>query len=438
MVIRLSKTFREEWRVLIDTVELYTHVNIDQSIIDDLYSRGLLSIGSRQKVDKEFNVYHVENNERKRSVKISYRPVKGELRVRVSIPHYLYGNNLPMVNNVDIFIFAMELYKQLSNLFYNQWIPFVYGWDVSKVDYFYNFYVGDNINTYLNKINKVKLPKLKKSSIGDDAIETVSWLSRKYGVVLRAYDKGKEYQDKKMDELMLFASKGILRVEACYNRDRLMKLLKPASLRFSDVIRIDIALDIMKNKLASLNQMLPLPESDKLNMLELNGYNKTVERVITHLQLSNNPNYIKSLSKRTIARRNREVRNFLNTMRNSSNNHINDLECTTVEEIASLLPDLPNCFHIIAVSPVDSNSFVFDDNVETFTKDDDEYVSMPTYVGASVKGVALKMQLWNGTYLVVGDFNDLALVDGKLISKSNPDEDIPFTFSKLDVTDNFI
>lgn len=151
-------------------------------------------------------------------LKYSYRqndPGKSYLTVEVSIPTFLYGDNVSQLKPQDIPVFFSLLQKHIAAAFK---VPLNRIQDpgdavVSKLHTCYNFRVGTSVSTYLAAFSKIERSPYRLDVYGNGT--TVSWTaqSRKE----RMYDKLAEIRSKTnrsgINQNLINRAKGILRYE---------------------------------------------------------------------------------------------------------------------------------------------------------------------------------------------------------------------------------
>lgn len=138
---------------------------------------------------------------------IKYNDGFHTLIIQVSIPNFLYGNNVILITEEDIPIFFNRLQQRLYELFS---ITISHDeWTAERTDICWNFQVGNKVTDYMNMLSKQKLPR--RNTLTYNHIETVYF---KNGTSqLKFYDKEKERIKKKASAELIEQSKGILRLE---------------------------------------------------------------------------------------------------------------------------------------------------------------------------------------------------------------------------------
>lgn len=276
---------------MIDTVQIHTNVNIPQSTLNNLFNRKILSIKSYQDIDVHNKVYEVGGG-LKEGIRIRYSPRKERLQFTASLPRLIIGTNLPLILDVDISTFLDTLNKELSELFDLPDLPHPGDWEVTRADYYYyNFFVGRDVETYLQLLSRVALPKLKTVSVrSSDGLETVYWFAATRGIKLRAYDKQREcrekkpFRDERFNDFVVGISEGVLRLEATYRSSQLREALEAASLPAKEVLTVDAAISLLGRYLDKINEELQVLDKEKLAMYAIRNLPpKDAEKVLVYI-----------------------------------------------------------------------------------------------------------------------------------------------------------
>lgn len=141
---------------------------------------------------------------------IKYFPNRMLLIVELSIPKFLYGNNVKMVASDDIPIFFRKLDEYLRVKFsaYPQhgW----YNWKVKRMDVCCNFQVGGAVRDYVKAFSQIFIPKYSTCVYGMN--ETVEWRCKSKR--MQFYDKEQEVITHGGGAELAEMARGILRFEA--------------------------------------------------------------------------------------------------------------------------------------------------------------------------------------------------------------------------------
>lgn len=255
---------------MIDTVKLYGNYYIDTDYIEELdWSRVSMyenlsqengMIGSSYK-------YHKEND----PLKVNYDDAKNLLFVEVSIPKYLYGHNLIMINDNDISKFFTKLDEDLWSKFRARPCEFVNSnWKVTRMDVCWNFQVGGEVSDYITAYSNIALSRYN-NTITYNKNETVIWSNKSKR--MQFYDKEKEVKANTNDVELINNAKGILRFEANITGKDLSNY---SSTKYAvNLLTEDSAKYFLKKHLAKLGIDKKLTISNKLEIVRklLQHYN---------------------------------------------------------------------------------------------------------------------------------------------------------------------
>lgn len=130
------------------------------------------------------------------------------LEIELSIPKYLYGDNVQMVDEADIDCFFTQLHQQLYDLFGIQ-LQSKKEWKCLRIDVSWNFQVGKKIHDYMRQLSMMRLPR--KSTVAYNQVETVIFSNKSNRIMF--YDKECECRKRKCSEDIIMRAAGILRLE---------------------------------------------------------------------------------------------------------------------------------------------------------------------------------------------------------------------------------
>lgn len=130
------------------------------------------------------------------------------LEIEVSIPKYLYGDNVRMVDQGDIEEFFTLLHEQLYQLF-GLHIHKKKEWKCLRVDACWNFQVGKQIHDYMRQLAMMRFPR--KNTVVYNQLETVIFQNKSSRIMF--YDKQCECKNRKCSEDVISQAAGILRME---------------------------------------------------------------------------------------------------------------------------------------------------------------------------------------------------------------------------------
>lgn len=142
----------------------------------------------------------------KKRISYKYNLQKRILEIQLSIPKMVYGTNTKMITEIDITEFWNKLHtilKEHLNINVNK-----EQWKVKRLDISYNFKV-DNVETYINEINKKVISKRDKLTYNDN--QTVIFKNKSSSICF--YNKEKECIRQKEPQNIIEQSQGILRLE---------------------------------------------------------------------------------------------------------------------------------------------------------------------------------------------------------------------------------
>ncbi len=142
----------------------------------------------------------------KERISYKYNLQKRILELQFSIPKMVYGTNTEMITELDIDEFWIKLHTTLKehlkfNVNKEQW-------KVKRLDISYNFKV-DNVEAYINEINKKVVSKRDKLTYNDN--QTVIFKNKSSSICF--YNKEKECIRQKEPQHIIEQSQGLLRLE---------------------------------------------------------------------------------------------------------------------------------------------------------------------------------------------------------------------------------
>ncbi|MEK4996347.1 hypothetical protein [Paenibacillus sp. FSL H7-0918] len=129
------------------------------------------------------------------------------LTVQVSMPKFLYGDNVTMLTEADIPLFFEQLQERLLHLF-DVYIPHS-EWIISRCDVCCNFQVGKKVGEYVRMLSRQQLAY--KNTISYNQDQTVEYRNKSSRIML--YDKHKQTRKEEESNEIIERSKGILRLE---------------------------------------------------------------------------------------------------------------------------------------------------------------------------------------------------------------------------------
>ncbi|MEK4472946.1 phage/plasmid replication protein [Paenibacillus sp. FSL R7-0048] len=129
------------------------------------------------------------------------------LTIQVSMPKFLYGDNVTMLTEADIPLFFEQLQERLLQLF-DVHIPHS-EWIISRCDVCCNFQVGKKVSEYVRMLSRQQLAY--KNTIAYNQDQTVEYRNKSSRIML--YDKHKQTRKEEESNEIIERSKGILRLE---------------------------------------------------------------------------------------------------------------------------------------------------------------------------------------------------------------------------------
>jgi hypothetical protein len=138
---------------------------------------------------------------------IEYQDHTKKLKLQLSIPKFLYGNNVKLLKEGEISIFFNQLQQRMKQLF-NITVPNK-EWIIERIDVCWNFQVGEDVANYLCHFSRLNLPY--KDTILYNANQTVSYKNKSSEILI--YDKKKQCVEQKESNEITKLADGILRLE---------------------------------------------------------------------------------------------------------------------------------------------------------------------------------------------------------------------------------
>lgn len=129
------------------------------------------------------------------------------LYIQVSIPKFLYGDNVTLLQEADIPLFFDGLQDRIWNLFnihisHNEWM-------IVRCDVCWNFQVGKDVGEYVKMLSRQKLAYKNSTTYNQD--QTVEYWNKSSRIIF--YDKHKQVTKAKERADVVERSKGVLRLE---------------------------------------------------------------------------------------------------------------------------------------------------------------------------------------------------------------------------------
>lgn len=129
------------------------------------------------------------------------------LEIELSIPTFLFDENITLLTMKDIDAFFTLLSHQLRNVLRVDIDRSE--WKVKRIDICWNFNVGSKVTDYLFQLSLMKYPR--RDTVTYNQTETVIWQNNSGRIMF--YDKEKERRRKDATTSVIEQAKGILRME---------------------------------------------------------------------------------------------------------------------------------------------------------------------------------------------------------------------------------
>lgn len=190
---------------MFDTIKMKASpVYIDASQLNKFHEQSLTAIDTKTSELK--TSYKIQD---KQLPYIRYYEYSQTLVIELSIPKFLFDNNVTLLKERDIPIFFNKLNERLDDLFGIQ-VNSAEWQQVERLDYCWNFQLGDQVHTYLNQLSYMNMPYKTPYNYAHN--ETVGFKNKKRKVII-FYDKQKECIHSKESKEIIEQAKGILRFE---------------------------------------------------------------------------------------------------------------------------------------------------------------------------------------------------------------------------------
>jgi len=188
---------------MFDTVHLKARpVYIDSEILSQLNAKSVTFLSKETgALSTSYTIYDEQ------LPFIKYIESSQTLYVQVSIPKFLYGDNVTMLSEADILLFFDSLQNRIDQLFHIQ-IPHD-EWTISRCDVCWNFQVGKDVGEYVRLLSKQQLAYKDTNTYNQD--QTVEFRNKSSRIIF--YDKHKQVTRFKESIDIIERSKGILRLE---------------------------------------------------------------------------------------------------------------------------------------------------------------------------------------------------------------------------------
>jgi hypothetical protein len=206
------------------------------------------------------------------------------LTIEASLPKLIYGNNLSRVSQPTA---ALKQLREVARDLVTGPIPGLADTECLRVDFCYNFFVGDQLPDYLAAISK--LPHSRQRFVYNGA-HSIEW-SSKNGRRIILYDKDLEMQHN--DRIIASEAKGILRFEVQVRKKSgfLQRRLNTQYLVTGDVVSAAVAYACLGETIAAIGMDRTFKPADIAgSVLATNFSGSTVNRLLgLHHRLQTEP-----------------------------------------------------------------------------------------------------------------------------------------------------
>ncbi|WP_445489209.1 hypothetical protein [Niallia sp. 03133] len=192
------------------------------------------------------------------------------LIIQLSIPKFLYGENISVINKGDIKSFWERFEQRLKVLLgivveRSKWI-------VQRVDVCWNFKVGNKVSDYIKYLGTKRLPYKSTNCINQS--ETVIYKNKSSRIMF--YDKQKECKVNKQPEDIISRAEGVLRMEISPSYKNIQEI-------YSDRKAIDVlTVNFFKLITQRVLEQISFSES-RLNIMNL-SYDWLLNRKINRVE----------------------------------------------------------------------------------------------------------------------------------------------------------
>jgi hypothetical protein len=245
-----------------------------------------------------------------------YSETTGILKLRLSIPKFLFGNNVQELTETDIEVFWTKLEQYLAECF-NINIPREQ-WIVEEIDVCQNIKLDSQqqVQHYIEQIHKKHVPYLKPHLYGRN--QTVEFSNSDRSRRIKFYDKQAQLKDTKEPEHLIQMAHGILRLEVTPSYNDLRTYTKQR--KATDILTERFFNYVLnKNKVHDLLNIeaMDKPSIESLKQLKPDDRAKILE--FMYLQQHYSDSEIKQLmSVSTMKRRRKAVKDLLDKIKKST------------------------------------------------------------------------------------------------------------------------
>ncbi|WP_068773832.1 hypothetical protein [Paenibacillus sp. FJAT-26967] len=205
---------------------------------------------------------------------INYQEWSQSLIVQVSIPKFLYGNNVKLLQEKDIIVFFQRLHERLFELFGVPLRPEDWYLYHNRLDVCWNFAVVGQIDDYLNRLSRLQISF--KKTVVTGYLETVAFKNKSSQIIF--YNKQKEVIHKKESKEIIEQADGLLRMEIRPSHHDWTKFSRRK--RVIDLLKIDVFTEITRKV---MKQIIFPNEPDGINLAWLKSQSYKISQIETVL-----------------------------------------------------------------------------------------------------------------------------------------------------------
>jgi II/X family phage/plasmid replication protein len=190
---------------MIISIRITGYYEIDEGYLDHCKWTNEYS-SSRNEYDNIRYVYRQKGD----TIKIEYSFSSRYITIELSIPKFMHGNNVTIVDDTGISLFYDKLLKYLKKNYPCTAHHDIKTWKVQRMDVCYNFQVGVLVKDYINAFSNINISRYKTCCYGNNESVVIFNSSKR----MIFYDKETEVRHSKGNNDLIELSKGILRFEA--------------------------------------------------------------------------------------------------------------------------------------------------------------------------------------------------------------------------------
>ena len=203
---------------------------------------------------------------------ITYEEGIQTLSIQVSIPKLLYGNNVQLLKAEDIPTFFTTFQERIKQLF-DVDIE-LHEWKMNRLDVCWNFFVGENVEDYIQMFSKQKLPY--KHTHCYNHKQTVVFQNKSSRIIF--YDKQAQCEKDKEPAEIIKQAKGILRMEIKPSYHEMKKYSKER--RAIDLLSEAFFTEVTKK---TLNELEYFHDTEGMSLHWIRQNKEEITRIETYL-----------------------------------------------------------------------------------------------------------------------------------------------------------